>query len=136
MRMRAHRQVCCLQCQLICVRRGRCAVYTTRTYCLDAKLPEKMKQLQPLQQLRSCTDMNPVKKKQLQCKTTNGIRTQVDLDNNRASRSCQQFPEAIWSVNLIVVLTFCPTTFCLATLESAILANFGPKMTNSTMWAW
>ena len=35
--------------------------------------------------------------------------------------------------SVIVVLTFCPTTFCLVTHESAILANFGPKMTTFTM---
>ena len=35
--------------------------------------------------------------------------------------------------SVIVVLTFCPTTFSLATHESAILANLGPEMTNSTM---
>ena len=35
--------------------------------------------------------------------------------------------------SVVVVLTFCPTTLCLATHVSAILANFGPKMTNSTM---
>ena len=45
----------------------------------------------------------------------------------------QQFPEAILSVNLsLLTLPFCPTTLCLATHESAILANDGPKMTNST----
>ena len=35
--------------------------------------------------------------------------------------------------SVVVVLTFCPTALCLATLESAILAIDGPKMKNSTM---
>ena len=64
-------------------------------------------------------------KKKLQCKTTNGIRTQVDLENKRTSRSCQQLPDAIWSVHLFLsFLPFVPPLFCLATHESAILAIF------------
>ena len=37
-----------------------------------------------------------------------------------------------WKESVLVVLTFCPST-CLATDESAIIANVGLKMTNSTM---
>ena len=47
----------------------------------------------------------------------------------------QQSPEAILSVVLsFVVLTFCPTILCPATHRSAILANLGSKVTNSTMF--
>ena len=55
-------------------------------------------------------------------------------NQNTGRRSCQPSPEAILSVNLILsFLPFASPTFCVATHESAKLANFGPKMTHSSM---
>ena len=42
------------------------------------------------------------------------------------------FLKLFWRESVAVVLTFCPTTLCLATRESAIIAIDGSKMTSST----
>ena len=72
--------------------------------CVQAGVPlllfgretvRKKKQL-PLQQLRSCTDMNSVKN-ELLCKTANGIRTQVDLDNVELLAHAHSFLRLCWA---------------------------------------
>ena len=56
--------------------------------------------------------------------------SQVDLDNVELLAHADCFQRPFWN---FVVLTFCLTTFRLATHMSVNCANFGPEMTNSTM---
>ena len=69
--------------------------------------------------------------------TTNGIRTQVDFDNNRDLFARQQFPEASLSVNLpLSFLLFVPPPFVLSLLRVPFLPLTVPRWRTPPRWAF
>ena len=86
--------------------------------------------------VHACCDSLSVKSEK-NCKTSNGIRAQVDFDNNRDLLARQQFPEAILSVNLSSsFLPFVPPLFVLPSMRVPFLPLMVPRWRIPPRWAW